>query len=177
MFVELYNLIVKNKHTTKQQLLEAIKNTIKEDNYQKDINKISNELEKLNTKLSKLVDMKIEGIIDKTTYIKKEQELKTQIDDLELKRTELQNQKDKNNNIAKKLKEIEKIVEAPTCLKKFDKETFDSIVERIIIGENGNKDKVITEILKTGIEYKCKENSRIDTSVSFDSYKRFSKAL
>ena len=37
MFVELYNLIVKNKHKTKDKLLNAIKSTLKEENYQKEI--------------------------------------------------------------------------------------------------------------------------------------------
>ncbi len=173
MFVELYNLIVINKHQTKEKLLEAIKSTLKENNYQKDIDKLSVDLDKLNIKLSKLVDMKLEGIIDKDTYIKKEKEIKMQITELEEKITNLQNQENTNNNIAKKIKEIEKIVNAPTSLKEFDKEVFDSIVERIIIGEDGSDEQVIRFILKTGVEYKCKENSRIDTNVSFGNYKRF----
>lgn len=177
MFVELYNLIVKDKHQTKEKLLEAIKGTLKEENYQKDIDKLNVDLDKLNTKLSKLVDMKLDGIIDKDTYVKKEQEIKSQIEDLEERITNLQNQKNTNNNIAKKIKEIEKIVNAPTSLKEFDKETFDSIVERIIIGEDSSKERVVRFILKTGVEYKCMENSRIDTGVSFGSYKRFSYAL
>lgn len=177
MFVELYNTIVKNKHQTKAKLLEAIKGTLKEDNYQKDIDKLSIDLEKLDTKLSKLVDMKLEGIIDKDTYIKKEQEIKSQIEDLEERITNLQSQKNTNNNISKKIKEIEKIVNAPTCLKEFDKEVFDSIVERIIIGDASSDEQVIRFILKTGVEYKCKENNRIDTSVSFGNYKRFSQTL
>lgn len=174
MFVELYNLIVINKHQTKEKLLEAIKSTLKENNYQKDIDKLSVDLDKLNIKLSKLVDMKLEEIIDKDTYIKKEKEIKMQITELEEKITNLQNQENTNNNIAKKIKEIEKIVNAPTSLKEFDKEVFDSIVERIIIGEDGSDEQVIRFILKTGVEYKCKENSRIDTNVSFGNYKRFS---
>lgn len=177
MFVELYNLIVKDKHQTKEKLLEAIKGTLKEENYQKDIDKLNVDLDKLNTKLSKLVDMKLDGIIDKDTYVKKEQEIKSQIEDLEERITNLQNQKNTNNNIAKKIKEIEKIVNAPTSLKEFDKETFDSIVERIIIGEDSSKERVVRFILKTGVEYKCMENSRIDTGVSFGSYKRFSKNI
>lgn len=177
MFVELYNLIVINKHQTKEKLLEAIKSTLKENNYQKDIDKLSVDLDKLNIKLSKLVDMKLEEIIDKDTYIKKEKEIKMQITELEEKITNLQNQENTNNNIAKKIKEIEKIVNAPTSLKEFDKEVFDSIVERIIIGEDGSDEQVIRFILKTGVEYKCKENSRIDTNVSFGNYKRFSKTL
>lgn len=177
MFVELYNLIVINKHQTKEKLLEAIKSTLKEDNYQKDIDKLSVDLDKLNNKLSKLVDMKLDGIIDKDTYIKKENEIKAQINELEEKISNLQNQKNTNNNIAKKIKEIEKIVNAPASLKEFDKEVFDSIVERIVIGEDGTDEQVIRFILKTGVEYKCKENSRIDTSVSFGSYKRCSKII
>jgi site-specific DNA recombinase len=82
MFVELYNLIVINKHQTKEKILEAIKSTLKEDNYQKDIDKLSVDLDKLNNKLSKLVDMKLDGIIDKDTYIKKENEIKAQINEL-----------------------------------------------------------------------------------------------
>ena len=43
----------------------AIKSTLKEDYYQKDINKLSVDLDKLNNKLSKLVDMKLEEILIK----------------------------------------------------------------------------------------------------------------
>lgn len=79
-----------------------------------------------------------------------------------------------NNNISKKLIEIEKIVNAPKTIKEFDKETFDSIVERVIIGEDENGNFVSNDvrfILKTGMEYRC-ENKGIGTSVSFGSYKR-----
>ena len=82
MFVELYNLIVINKHQTKEKILEAIKSTLKEDNYQIEIDKLSDDLDKYNNKLSKLVDMKLDGIIDKDTYIKKENEIKAQINEL-----------------------------------------------------------------------------------------------
>ena len=180
MFVELYNLIVKNKHKTKDKLLNAIKGTLKEENYQKEIEKLNIELDKYNSKLSKLVDMQLDGIIDKDIYMKKEQEIKLQITDIETKITELLNLKNTNNDISNKIKVIEKIMNEPTSLKEFDKETFDSIVERIILGEieeNGNSNpNVVRFILKTGTEYKC-ENNGIDTSVSFGSYKRFSKII
>ena len=177
MFVELYNLIVKDKHKTKEKLLEAIKDTLKNDNYKKDIDKFRLELDKLNIKLSKLVDMKLEEVIDKDTYIKKEKELKIRIDDLNERIVNLQNQKNTNDIVVKRIKEIEKILDEPTVIKEFDKRTFDSIVERIVIGEDGSDEKVIRFILKTGIEYKCKENSSIDTSVSFGNYKRFCCSL
>jgi len=180
MFVELYNLIVKNKHKTKDKLLNAIKSTLKEENYQKEIDKLNIELDKYNNKLSKLVDMQLDGIIDEDIYIKKEQEIKIQITEIETKITELLTLKNTNNDISNKIKEIEKIMNEPTSIKEFDKETFDSIVERIILGEideDGNSNpNVVRFILKTGKEYKC-ENNGIDTSVSFGSYKRYSKTI
>jgi len=180
MFVELYNLIVKNKHKTKDKLLNAIKSTLKEENYQKEIDKLNIELDKYNNKLSKLVDMQLDGIIDEDIYIKKEQEIKIQITEIETKITELLTLKNTNNDISNKIKEIEKIMNEPTSIKEFDKETFDSIVERIILGEideDGNSNpNVVRFILKTGKEYKC-ENNGIDTSVSFGSYKRYSKVI
>ena len=124
--------------------------------------------------------MQLDGIIDKDIYIKKEQEIKIQITDIENKITELLNQKNANNDISNKIKEIEKIMNEPTSIKEFDKETFDSIVERIILGEideNGNSNpNVVRFILRTGTEYKC-ENNEIDTSVSFGSYKRYCKII
>ena len=124
--------------------------------------------------------MQLDGIIDKDIYIKKEQEIKTQITDIETKIAELLNLKNTNNDISNKIKEIEKIMNEPTSIKEFDKETFDSIVERIILGEideDGNSNpNVVRFILKTGTEYKC-ENNGIDTSVSFGSYKRCCKII
>ena len=165
------------KHKTKDKLLNAIKSTLKEENYQKEIDKLNIELDKYNSKLSKLVDMQLDSIIDKDIYIKKEQDIKIQITEIETKIIELLNLKNINNDISNKIKEIEKIMNGPASIKEFDKETFDSIVERIILGEideDGNSNpNVVRFILKTGIEYKC-ENNGIDTSVSFGSYKRFS---
>ena len=176
MFVELYNLIVDNKHKTKDKLLSAIKDTLEDVDYQKEINKLDLELDKLKTRLSKLVDMNLDGIIDKDTYVSKGEDLKTKISEIEDKKEELLNLKNTNNTLSKRIIEIEKIVNAPTTIKEFDKETFNSIIDKIIIGEknvDGNNSNVVRFILKTGAEYKC-ENNGINTSVSFGAYKRFS---
>ena len=107
---------------------------------------------------------------------KKHKNLKTKISEMEDKKEELLNLKNTNNTLSKRIIEIEKIVNAPTTIKEFDKETFNSIIDKIIIGEknvDGNNSNVVRFILKTGAEYKC-ENNGINTSVSFGTYKRFS---
>ena len=65
----------------------------------------------------------------------------------------MSNLKNKNSHIFDKIKTIAKIVYKPVILKEFDKETFDSIIEGIIIGEvdeneNNNPD-IVRFILKT----------------------------
>jgi len=144
-------------------------NNLSKDNETELDNKIANHFKKMN--LNYEFDVHNEA---RMHLWKKEKELKNRIDDLNERIVNLQNQKNTNDIVVKRIKEIEKILNQPTVIKEFDKRTFDSIVERIVIGEDGNDEKVIRFILKTGIEYKCKENIRIDTSVSFGNYKRFS---
>ena len=50
--------------------------------------------------------MQLDGSIDKDIYIKKEQEIKIQITDIENKITELLTLKNTNNDISSKIKEI-----------------------------------------------------------------------
>jgi len=61
--------------------------------------KISNQEEKIHNKLSKLVDMRLEDSIDKNTYLTKENELKTELKDIETKRNELIEIKNQNKTI------------------------------------------------------------------------------
>ena len=158
IFIELYNLIIENKHKTKEQLLNAIRSTLEEVDYQKEIDKLDIEEEKLRNRLSKLVDMQLDDVIDKVTYISKEKEIKEQLTNIDNKRLELQTLKNENKKISSKIKEIEKVVNAPTSIKEFDRQVFDNIVEKIIVGEiddnNNPNPNVVRFILKTGVEFK-----------------------
>ena len=158
MFIELYNNIVKNKHKTKELLLNTIKNVINDNDYQKSINEIENNKKILQDKLLKLVDMRLDNSITKEVYDLKETEIKTKLSNLDEELKELQKLNDDNKNISTKIKEIEKIINVPCTLTEFDENTFENFVEKIVVGEvlqNGEKDpNVIRFILKTGSEFK-----------------------
>lgn len=182
IFIELYNLIIENKHKTKEQLLNAIKNTLEEVDYQKELDKLDTEENKLRNRLSNLVDMQLDKIIDKTTYISKEQEIKEKLTNIDNKRLEILILKNENNKISTKIKEIEKVINAPTSITEFDRQVFDNIVEKIIVGEtneNGlNNPNVIRFILKTGVEFKGtiqspENNDNGNENVSFDKRDKF----
>jgi len=158
MFIQIYNSMIKNKHNTKEKLLIAIKEVISNDDYKKKLNKLNDEEKQLNDKLSKLIDMRLDDYIDKKAYISKEQEIKEQLEIVIDKKKEYELLDSKNKNISNKIKEIEKIINNPTTLEKFDRETFENIVDKIVIGEidenNNLNSNVIRFVLKTGNEYK-----------------------
>lgn len=179
MFVELYNNIIKNKHKTKELLLNTIKNVINDNDYQKTINEIENNKKSLQDKLLKLVDMRLDNSITKEVYDLKEEEIKTKLSNLDNELKELQKLNDDNKNISTKIKEIEKIVNVPCVLTEFDENTFENFVEKIVVGEilqNGEKNpNVIRFILKTGSEFKITLTPQdVETqNVSFGSQQRF----
>lgn len=178
MFIELYNNIVKNKHKTKELLLNTIKNVINDNDYQKSINEIESNKKILQDKLLKLVDMRLDNSITKEVYDLKEAEIKTKLSNLDEELKELQKLNDDNKNISTKIKEIEKIINVPCALSEFDENTFENFVEKIVVGEvlqNGEKDpNVIRFILKTGSEFKIALTSQdVKTqNVSFGSQQR-----
>ena len=69
-----------------------------------------------------------------------------------------------------KLKEIEKIINEPTILTEFNREIFDTIVDKIVVGEVSEtgevKPNVIRFILRTGAEYKTITNNNRNKNVS-----------
>ncbi len=176
-FIEVHNTIAENKFKNKDKLLEAIKSSLEENDCSKEIEKLNNQEEKIHNKLSKLVDMRLEDSIDKNTYLTKENELKTELKDIETKRNELIEIKNQNKHIAEKIKEIEKVLNNYLKpLKEFSRDSFEELIEKIIVGdidEDGNKrPDTIRFILKTGREIptklvKDKKNYSSNKSVSF----------
>ena len=104
-------------------------------------------------KKSKLVDMRLEEIIDKETYERKYPDLVSKQEQLVEERKKLQETSDNEKDIKKRLKEFKKTLEQNEVLDKFDRYVFESIVEKVIVGgldENGNVDPAqLTFVYKT----------------------------
>lgn len=176
MFVQIYNSIVLNKHKTKEKLLNAIKETITESDCKNKIDKFKKEQEILQNRLSNLIDMKLDDFSNKEAYNQKEQEITERLKFISNEIQCYEDLESENKTLAKKLKEIENILSEPETLKEFDRETFESIVAKIIVGErddNGNENlNVVRFILKTGTEYVYNLKNNGNGSVSFGTPKQ-----
>ena len=178
IFIQVYNSIIINKHKTKDKLLNAIKDTITNNDYKKKIDNLNNEKIKLEKRLSTLIDMKLDDYCNKELYSSKEKELSDNILKIVNEINEYQSLEKESNQISNHIDQIEEMLNEPQLLKEFDRNVFDSIVDRIIVGELddlGNiNSSVIRLVLKIGTEYRYDLINKFDRNktVSFDSSNR-----
>ena len=106
--------MVENKYKTKKELYKTIKEIVYNTEYKKR-NKLNREKDILKKRLSSLLDMKLDGYIDKKNYLKKEKELNNKLLDIRNKIDKIKENKDILN-------EIEKVINEPYSLNTFDRE-------------------------------------------------------
>ncbi|APR00657.1 putative conjugative transposon recombinase domain protein [Clostridium botulinum] len=122
----------------------------------KQISKIDKEINILEGKKNKLVDMRLEDSIGKATYEAKYADLVVTQETLIEDRKKLAEISENEKGIKLRLKEFKKTLEQNEVLDEFDRYVFESVVEKVIIGgidEDGNKDPAqITFVYKTGFK-------------------------
>lgn len=175
IFVMAYNKLFQNSDKYINSFMKKINEVINENQDYTNQKKIREEISKLEIKLSNLVDLQLDGSISKEILNQKNIEISNKIKEYE------QQLKD-NENIEitrkQKLKQIDKIsntLKQYKGLTKFNEEVFNSLVDKIIIGEkleNGEEDFYkIKFILKTGeLVSENLSNGKLDIGTNFGRY-------
>lgn len=143
---------MKEKHKTKDKLFNAIKNILDEDNNKENLNNLRQERQKLEKRLSNLIDMKLDDYENKSIYTTKENEINEEIKQINVEICNYETSNLNNKNIIKQLDIVEKVFERQKNIKEFDETLFENLVDKIIIGEidkDGNiNEKVINFFFK-----------------------------
>ena len=149
-------MITKDHKDVLEEFLQRVGEELHSDATLQEIERVKKELKQLDQKMQRLLDMHLEEKIDFMTYedkkheITKEQQLKT----TELKR--LQGEAGVEKDLRKRLDTMRKLLTVAPVLKEFDRNVFESIVEKDIVGgydDEGNADpSMITFVYKTGFE-------------------------
>ncbi len=154
-FVEAFNMMYHNNKEIVDEFLANVEKTLNSTNTQKELKQIQNEISAIELKLKKLVDMRIDGVIDKGTYEEKYLELSSKMSKLKTDKTETEVTLDEENTLTKRIETFRKLFERNASLVEFDPIVFKSIVEKVIVGdvdENNNKNPyMITFVFKTGL--------------------------
>ena len=138
------------------EFLARTEETLSQDNACKHLAKIEKDIRALETKRAKLIDMRLEEMLDKDSYESKYLELACQIDQLQDKQRDLQSAAETESTMKSRIAEFRKTLEQNSVLEKFDRYVFESIVEKVIVGgydKDGRKDPYkMTFIYKTGFQ-------------------------
>lgn len=138
------------------EFLKRTEETLCDSNAAKQLVKVERELQSIEMKRSKLVDMRLDEEIDKNTYDAKSAELATKAAQLEAERQSLQETEKTEKDVKRRITVFRKTLEQHNVLETFDRYVFESIIEKVIVGgydENGEKDPaMLTFIYKTGLK-------------------------
>ena len=155
-FIESYRLLCQNNKDVLDEFIARTEETLSDSNASKQLAKVEKDIAALDAKRAKLVDMRLEEIIDKDTYEQKYFDLSSQIEQLQKQRESLQESAETESTMKKRIAEFRRTLEENEVLDTFDRYVFESIVEKVIVGgydEDGNKDPaMLTFIYKTGFK-------------------------
>lgn len=155
-FVESYRLLCNNNKDVLEEFLKRIDETLSSSSVNNKLLKVDKDIEAIEKKKSKLVDMRLEDIIDSDTYESKFSSMTTKQEDLIKERIQLQETVTNEKDIKRRLRDFKKTLEQNEVLNEFDRYVFESIVEKVIVGgydEDGIIDPAqLVFVYKTGFK-------------------------
>ena len=167
-FIESYRMLCGDNKDVLDEFIQRVE-ALSDSTVDKNLRKIDKELQANEAKRKKLLDLWLDGGIDRTAYEEKNVELLDRQAKMLKERAEYQLQKDDEKSLKSRTMEFKKVLEGNEIIEEFDRSIFESIVEKVIVGEideNGNKDPYkLTFIYKTGISNKIITKKKISDKI------------
>lgn len=171
-FMEAYFLLTKDRGLVIDNFINSLKDSARDTEPAKMKLKIENEIKVNKNKLSKLVDLYVDGKVDNNTFESKQNDLQSKISKLEEKQDKLSQivNEDKKVDIGiKKIKTELQIRESSNEIKPFDEDLFEALVDYAIIGaydtEENKINYIIRFICKKGFELRSREDISEDVII------------
>jgi len=153
-FVESYKQLCSNNQDVVEKFLSRVEKTLNDSSIAKDIKKLDNEITSLLIKQNSLVDLRLDNKINEKIYEDRYVSLQNKYLKTSEEKESLEFNLRNENNIKKRMKEFKDMLERNEILKEFDRFVFESIVDKVIVGdidENKNIDPYkLTFVYKTG---------------------------
>ncbi len=165
-FMEAYKVLCYDNKEIINKFLNRVDSVIKENNSEILIHKLEMQKDEINQKLNKLLELTMDGTIERSIYKNKKEEFSKEISKIENEQEQLKSKLEDEKRIDSGIEKIRNIFQNESTIEKFDKDVFDALVYKIIIGEttkNGEEDPyAIKFIFKSGFEsYNSKEDIQL----------------
>ena len=108
-FVESYRILCDSNKDVLDEFLRTMNETLSSSSVNKQLSKVEKEIESLEKKKSKLVDMRLEDVIDSETYESKFSALTNKQEDMLNEREKLQETATNEKDIKRRLQEFKKL--------------------------------------------------------------------
>jgi DNA invertase Pin-like site-specific DNA recombinase len=155
-FVDAFNMMCTNNRDVVVDFLKTVEESISKTNLTKKIKKLSDEIYQLENKLGKLVELNIEGIINKETYEDKYRITSEELSKLKSELEQLDDAFEEQKILESKMKSFRLAFDKNELLEEFDREIFENVIDKVIVGkvdENGKENPYsVTFVFKTGME-------------------------
>lgn len=155
-FVRAYNILCTYDGDFIDSFIQHVKVGLQDNDTEKELKSISRKITRLKERKSGLVDMRLDNKIDEEMYHMKLTEANQKMDELLSKKQLLKDKEKDQQDINKRLTEFQKVISKQEALKKFDRHVFESITDRIIVGEKAENGQInpykLKIIFKTGHE-------------------------
>ena len=152
VFVDAFHRLCNNQNMDKDQLIKIITSALRDD---RNIEKVKSlEKEKINIEYQqqRLIDLMIDGTIDKESYNKKKITFDNKKEKIDKEIEQYRLLTEDEDKVESGIKKIKEVIDSNKLLDGFDRDVFDALVDYIIIGgyENGKEDDcMIRFICKT----------------------------
>lgn len=161
-FTQSYKLLCDSNKELIQTFLNEMEEIIQEESNESSIKRLEEEKQILKEKIDKLIDLNLNGTISTEILQEKNAKLQNKINKLTKEQEHLQLEIEDSMSLNQGLNKFKTLFKDNEIMPNFDKDVFELMIEKVIIGEKDNKGKVnprvITFILKSGNEIKCEEN-------------------
>ncbi len=165
-FTESYKLLCNNNKELIQTFLNEMEEIMQEESNESSIKRLEEEKQILKEKIDKLIDLNLNETITLETLQEKKAKLQNKINSIEKEQEHLQLELKDSISLNQGLNKFKTLFKDNEIMPEFDKDVFELMIEKVIIGEkeeNGKSNpRVITFILKSGNEIKCKDDKKDD---------------
>lgn len=158
-FVQGYRILCNDNRKVIETFLEKIENVLKENTTETMVCKLEKDKEKVNKKLANLLELNLEGRINKEQYTSKFDELNVELLKIENKMENLLVDSNRTESVKQRLNKFKSLFKNIDIIPKFDKDVFDCLIDKVIIGETQENGVInpytIRFICRNGSEINC----------------------
>ncbi|MFS0840404.1 recombinase zinc beta ribbon domain-containing protein [Paenibacillus sp. 1P03SA] len=130
-FLESYQRLCSNHTDVLDELMGNMEMVLSNQNHIRQLNKVKNEIKLLEQKRCKLIDLCLDEKIDRVTY----EELEVQLNKLLAEQAQLERGSQQEIDLEKRLEHLRRVLQKHEVLSSFDLNVFESIVEKVIVGD------------------------------------------